>query len=534
MLVIGGGITGAGVARDAALRGLSVALVERRDFSVGTSSRSSKLVHGGLRYLEQGHVSLVRESARERFVVRRLAPHLARPSQMVFPVGSRITYAKIKLGLWIYDKLAKVSRDERSRMISQDEAVDLEPALGGHNFYGAGLYYEYLTDDARLVLEVLKSAATLGATIVNYTEVTGFLFNGGRVSGVSLRDESAGVDLTARARVVINAAGPWVDAVRLLCDQQEKPRLTLTKGIHLVFRREQVPVTRVVVLRGHDKRLLFAIPHGAVTYVGTTDTFYDQPDEYPAITMDDVTYVLDAVERTLSVARLTPEDIVGAWAGLRPLLAEEGKAPSEISRRDEIMTSQTGLLSIAGGKLTTFRRMAERIVDKAVRQLCDSGRAMPKRVGESDESPLSGGDTGDNVAAFAERLRGVNEEIAGDIVEHMVGLYGSNAEPMLEAIKKDPALGKRCSPRLPVTRAEVEYAVHEEMALTLADVLDRRTRQLLWDPESGVDAAETVAGWMGELLGWSPEKVDTEVAGYRRLAAELRRFDAPGTGSSAA
>lgn len=524
VLVIGGGITGAGIARDAALRGLSVALVERDDFAIGTSSRSSKLIHGGLRYLQQGDVGLVREAATERYVLRRLAPHLARPMQMLVPVASRRGSAKIRVGLWTYDHLAQVSDEEQHRMITKEEALAIEPLLRAEDLHGAGLYYEYLTDDARLVMEVVKSAAACGAVIANYAEVTGFALENDVVTGVHVRERFGGADLTARARIVINAAGPWVDEVRLMGEQGEAPRLHLTKGIHLGLRWERLPLSRIVVMNARDRRGVFAIPHGPVTYLGTTDTDYDQPEVNPRITLEDVEYLLEAGTRTFAVEPLCPEDVVSAWAGLRPLLHEEGKMPSEISRKDEIMVGKTGLVSIAGGKLTTFRRMSERVVDIACERLREQGRTLPKPVGLSGEVLLSGGDTGDDVAGYAARLRARWTELDADIVERLVRLYGSNAQRLVEAMSADPVLAQRCAPDVAVTRAEVEYAVREEMALTLEDFLERRGRLLLWEPDNGLPAAESVARTMASMLSWKRARVAEEVKRYQSHVRDVKSF----------
>jgi len=530
VVIVGGGITGAGVARDAALRGLSVALVERRDFASGTSSRSSKLIHGGLRYLQQGDVGLVREAATERYAVRRLAPHLARPVQMLVPAGSRATYAKLSVGLWTYDRLAGVSDDERYSMLSREEALGLEPRLRADRLYGAGVYYEYLTDDARLVIEVVKSAAALGAVIANYAVAEGFLVERGQVTGVEVRDQLTGDVVTVRGGAVINAAGPWVDAVRLLSEPGDKPRLHLTKGIHLCVRTERIGLSRIVVMNARDKRGVFAIPRGAVTYLGTTDTDYPQPEDYPDITNGDVDYLLDAANRTFDVdPLLTPDDVVGAWAGLRPLLHQEGKKPSELSRKDEVIVGSGGLISVAGGKLTTFRRMAERVVDLACERLQAQGRKMPPRHGTSEETLLDSGDTGDNIGTFAERLRARWPRVSGDVIDRLVHLFGSNAERLTDGIAADPVLAERFAPHLPLTRAEVEYAVREEMALTLEDFMERRSRLLLWEPDNGLSVAEGVAQAMAGLLGWSASRAADEVTRYRLLAERLKSFDGDAT-----
>ena len=524
LLVIGGGITGAGIAREAALRGLSVALVERDDFAIGTSSRSSKLIHGGLRYLQQGDVGLVREAATERYVLRKLAPHLARPMQMLVPVGSRRGSAKIRVGLWTYDRLAQVSDDERHRMISREEALALEPTLRAAGLYGAGLYYEYLTDDARLVIEVVKSAAALGAVVANYAEVTGFLIENGSIAGVTVRDRLAEADFSARARVVINAAGPWVDVVRLMGEPGEAPRLHLTKGIHVVVRSERLPLSLIVVMNARDRRGVFAIPRGPVAYLGTTDTDYGQPEINPRITLEDVEYLLDAGNSTFAIEPLQPEDVVSAWAGLRPLLHQEGKSPSELSRKDEIIVGPTGLVSIAGGKLTTFRRMSERVVEIACERWREQGRGLPKPVGQSDEVLLSGGETGDDVAAYATRLKARWSDVDAEAIDRLVQLYGSNAERLVETMSADPVLGARYAPGVAVTRAEVEYAVREEMAMTLEDILERRSRLMLWDPDNGLAVAEGVARTMAAMLSWTPARVAQEVERFASHVLEVKSF----------
>jgi glycerol-3-phosphate dehydrogenase len=526
LVIIGGGITGAGIARDAVLRGLSVALLERRDFASGTSSRSSKLIHGGLRYLQQGDVGLVREAATERYAVRKLAPHLARPAQMLVPVSSRASYAKLSVGLWTYDRLAGVSEVERYQMLSKDETLALEPRLRADHIYGAGLYYEYVTDDARLVIEVVKAAAALGAVVANYAAVDGFVIENDRVVGVEARDHLSGDTFTVRGRVVINAAGPWVDAVRLLSEPTDKPRLRLTKGIHLGIRTERIGLSRIVVMNARDKRGVFAIPRGAVTYLGTTDTDYPQPEDYPYITPDDVEYLLDAANRTFDVdPPLSADDVATAWAGLRPLLQQEGKKPSELSRKDEIMIGSNGLLSIAGGKLTTFRRMSERVVDLACERLQEQSVKVPQRRGTSEETLLGSGDTGDDVAAFAQRIAERWPRVERELIDRLVTLYGSNAERLVDGIAVDPVLAERFAPHLPVTRAEVEYAVREEMAMHLEDFMERRSRLLLWEPDNGLAVAEGVARTMAALLGWDAARIRDEINRYQALVDRLKSFE---------
>jgi len=523
LLVIGGGITGAGVARDAALRGLRVALVERRDFACGTSSRSSKLIHGGVRYLQHGDVGLVIEAAGERRSVRRLAAYLARPTQMLMPVSSRSGYAKLSVGLWTYDRMARVAEEERYRMLDRDETLACEPSLRPDNLYGAGLYYEYLTDDARLVIATLKRAAALGAAIVNYAEVTNLLQEGQRLTGAVVTDTLRAQTVGVRARAVVNAAGPWVDAVRMMTGTEGR-RLHLTKGIHILLRRDRLPVSRIVVMLARDRRPVFVIPRGPVVYLGTTDTDYDGPLDNPVVNEDDVTYLLEAAERTFAIPRIRLEEVTGAWAGLRPLLHEEGKKPSELSRKDEIMVSASGLISVAGGKLTTFRRMAERTVDMVAEQIKEvSGNTLKPR-GRSEEDLLSGGETGDDVPGYAGRLAARWPTVASDVVLRLVDLYGSNAERIVEGIAADPSLGERLAPGSALTRAEVEYVVREEYAVTVEDVLERRTRLFLFDPENGVPVAPAVAAIMSRLLKWDASRAAAEIAQYEAHVQKTKAF----------
>jgi glycerol-3-phosphate dehydrogenase len=524
LLIIGGGITGAGIARDATLRGLRVGLLERRDFACGTSSRSSKLIHGGLRYLPQGDVALVMEAANERRAVRKIGPHLTRPQQMLVPVHSRSGYLTINAGLFTYDRMARVHKEERNRMLGREETLALEPLLRPERIHGAGLYFEYLTDDARLVIDTLKAAAALGALIVNRTAVTSFLHEGEKIKGVVARDETSGADLSIEARVIVNAAGPWVDAVRQLEDYGEKQRLHLTKGIHLILPRERLDLSRCVVMNAADKRSVFAIPRGDVVYLGTTDTDYQGRFDDPPITAEDAEYLLAAANATFAVEPLTFDDVAGAWAGLRPLLHQEGKKPSEISRKDEVILSSRGLISIAGGKLTTFRKMAERITDMVVERLTSEGAQLPDKRGDSESHPLSGGDIDGNITAYITHMKQRWPRVPADVVERLIAMYGSNGERMVEAMANDPKLGERCAPSSAVTYSEVAYAVREEMALSLEDFLERRARVFLWDRANGLDIAPAVARLMGGLLGWDAPRIDAEIQAYRQHVSEVKTF----------
>jgi glycerol-3-phosphate dehydrogenase len=517
LLIIGGGITGAGVARDAALRGLTVGLVERTDFAAGTSSRSSKLIHGGVRYLQQGDLGLVREAAAERCVLRDIAPHLTIPLRMVMPTYGRAMQAKLAVGLWTFEKVASVPADERHQMWGREETLTEEPTLAGEKLYGAATFTEYLTDDARLVLDNVKGAHQAGALCVNHAEAIA-LVPEGEGTRVSVRDTLSGTTYTTAARIVVNAAGPWVDAVRGLAGEAAGRRLHLTKGIHVVVPHERLPVRHIVVMQARDRRSVFAVPRLGMTYLGTTDTDYPAPAEYPEITAGDVDYLLEAANRTFTGLPLRREEIVAAWAGLRPLLHEEGKSPSEISRRDEIMTGTGGLISIAGGKLTTFRRMAERVVDLVCERL--GKRAAPCRTATV---ALPGGEfTPEELVLLPGTLRNRLPRLLPGGAERLVRLYGGTVEAIARRAEADPAEGELVRGLPGVVRAEIAHTIDQEMALTLEDILERRSRLLLFDPRQGVEGVEGVAEIAAARLGWDARRTANEIDAYRRLAASQR------------
>jgi glycerol-3-phosphate dehydrogenase len=365
LIVIGGGITGAGIALDAAARGLKVALFDKQDFSAGTSSRSTKLIHGGLRYLKQLELKLVRDVGRERTVIHKNAPHLVIPVNMLVPVVKKGTYSTcaLRLGLWIYDLLAGVMKEEKHTILSAKQALEQEPLLDRALIKGAGLYTEYRTDDARLTIETIKTAVEHGADCINYTEVKDFIYEQGKIKGVSLLDRTSNISFDVHARQVVNAGGPWVDELRKKEGKLSGKVLHHTKGVHITVPFDRFPVRQAVYFDAFDTRLVFAIPRGNCTYIGTTDTEYKGDLANPRVTVADADYLLNAVNHVFTSVKLDKNDILSCWAGIRPLVHEEGKPPSEISRKDEIFTSASGLISIAGGKLTGYRKMAEKAVD---------------------------------------------------------------------------------------------------------------------------------------------------------------------------
>ena len=501
VVVIGAGITGAGVARDAALRGLRVALVEARDIASGTSSRSSKMIHGGLRYLAQGDVGLVREAATERQVLRLIAPHLTRITPFVMP-GSRGMIAKLRAGLVAFERLGKVPRAERHRTLDSAELLELEPTLDPDAFHAGVVYPEFLTHDARLTVANVRSAVAAGATVLTHAPVTRILVgSNGRANGVEVTGGLPGEDLraVARTRMVVNAAGPWVDAVRAMESADAPARLALTKGIHVVVPHDRLPVTDTVITLGSDKRPVFAVASGPVTYLGTTDTFYAQPDEWPRIESEDVQYLFDAMARAFGGDPLDGSDVISMWAGVRPLIAPEGgggdATPSELSRKDETWVGPSGVIAVAGGKLTAYRTMAERIVDDLVAEL-GTGATRCRTA----DVPLVGGDV--EVEDLAAELG----PSVGDGARRLVDLWGSEASTI--------AADADGSDTVP---AEVRHAVLHEGALRLEDVWIRRAARAWFTLDPVGDDLDRAATTMGGLLGWSAARRADELAACRRI-----------------
>lgn len=509
-VVIGGGITGAGVAREAARRGLSVALLEACDFASGTSSRSSKLIHGGLRYLALGDVALVRETALERKHVHRLAPHLAEPRWMLVPARSWAALLKFRAGLGTYETLGAVAEADRHRNWNAEELARREPLLRRDRTPWACVYREYLTDDARLVLANLRDAAGAGARVLSYAPVEAVLVEGGRACGVEARCAESGRRIRVHAGVVVNAAGPWVEALRRLEAPGAAPLLHLSKGVHVGLPAARLPIRQIAILGAADRRSIFAIPRGEVVYLGTTDTSYDGgADREPPVERADVEYLLEPVARSFDVAPLRPAECVTAWAGLRPLVAQPGKVPTEISRKDELLLGPAGVLTIAGGKLTGYRKMAEAVVARAAEQL---GRPLAE---PDEEPPLPGGDFAGEVDTLAGRLA-AQAHLDAAVAGRLARLYGAEAEAVV-ARGREPLV-----PGAAVLAGEVEHAVVLEAARTLEDLVYRRTRVALYDPSAREAIVEPAAARMAALLGWSRERTERERMALRaRLAADL-------------
>lgn len=500
LAVIGGGITGAGVALDAALRGLTVALVEKRDFASGTSSRSSKLIHGGLRYLEQFHFGLVRESLHERKVLSRMSPHLSRPLTFLVPVYSTSDYSplganrlKLSAGLWLYDLLAGRQNIGRHKWLSREDALRQAPALQPSNLRGAFLYYDCLTDDARLVIEVIKAAAAHGALVANYATARDIRKENNRLFIVEIEDRK-GVSFELRAKVVVNAAGVWSDDVSRLSESEAPTRLRPSKGIHVVVPFEKLNNHSAVLIPSlGEKRFLFVIPWQGRTVIGTTDTDYSGSLDDPRAEAEEVSRVVKSAARAFPAARLSTEDVISTFAGLRPLIAGDGQSTKELSRKEEIFEDRSGMVTITGGKLTTWRRMAERVVGLVVRRLesTDGVRRPPAHRGHTESIRLAAGgvDCAREAASCAAAEFGVELVTA----EHLMNAYGGNYRLILELTREAEDWKNALLEGLPHIEAEAVYAARYEMAITVGDFLARRSRIELLARDHGDSCAARVA-----------------------------------------
>lgn len=512
MLVIGGGVTGAGIALDGAVRGLKVALVEMQDFAAGTSSRSTKLVHGGLRYLKQGEINLVREVGRERAIVHGNAQHVVTPEWMLMPIVKGGTYGKFatSIGLYVYDWLAGVKRSERRKMLNKEQTLSKEPLLRDDKLLAGGYYVEYRTDDARLTIEIMKAAAERGALAVNYAKAERFVYEDGIVCGAVVRDVWSGKEIQVKAAKIVNAAGPWVDTLRELDRSKHGKRLHLTKGVHIVVDQSRFPLRQAIYFDTPDGRMVFAIPRDGKAYIGTTDTNYEGDLVHPRMTKEDLTYLLNSANDMFPSLRLREQDVESSWAGLRPLIHEDGKSPSELSRKDEIFISPSGLVTIAGGKLTGYRKMAERIVDLIAKQLTEAtGKPFPGCT--TDRITLSGGNFPEGFDAFLRHSteQGVKRGLSERNARILANRYGSNTPLVFDRFAKVREAAQRLETDVEMLAA-LDYGIEEEMVATPADFLIRRSSAVNFDIRSAERWGRAVVAYMAEVLHWSGEEAELQ------------------------
>jgi glycerol-3-phosphate dehydrogenase len=523
LLIIGGGITGAGIALDAASRGLKTALIEKNDFASGTSSRSTKLIHGGLRYLKQLEFALVKEVGSERAIVHRLAPHLVVPEKMLLPLydARGLGYWLTSIGLKIYDWLAGVKPEDQRKMLTRPQTLTSEPMLKAEGVKGGALYAEYRTDDARLTIEIIKLAVKNGACISNYVVATDFIYENEKIVGIKAEDKTSNQNFTIKATTVVNAAGPWVDELRSINNSKQGKQLHLTKGVHIVVPYHRLPVRQAIYFDVPDGRMIFAIPRGRVTYIGTTDTDYTGDKNNVLTTRDDAQYLIHAVNETFPSALLTFADIESTWAGLRPLIHEEGKSASELSRKDEIFESKSGLISIAGGKLTGYRKMAERVVDKVIdRNFSD--RNLPEC--KTEELILPGGDFREYADVkkleleLVSRLDALN--LRGNEATNLVHLYGRQALIILDHLEKNRTEHPECD----LILAKAWFAIHHEMAVSPLDFINRRSGLLYFNHPKIMRWLQSVIDYFANELRWSETEKEKHLADANQALKEVVDF----------
>lgn len=525
-VIIGGGITGAGIALDASQRGMKVALVEMQDFAQGTSSRSTKLVHGGLRYLQQLQVGVVKETGRERAIVYENGPHVTTPEKMLLPFhkGSNLGNFTAGVGLTMYDRLAGVKKSERKVMLNKKQTLDKEPLVKKDGLKGGGYYVEYRTDDARLTMEVMKRAEEKGATIINYVKSEHFTYDSNeKVNGIQARDVLTNEVFDIKAKKVINAAGPWVDEVRSGDYARNNKNLRLTKGVHIVLDQSKFPLRQAVYFDTEsDGRMIFAIPREGKAYIGTTDTFYNNDKTSPLATPEDRAYLLDALNYMFPEVEAKDEDIESSWAGVRPLILEEGKDPSEISRKDEVWEGKSGLLTIAGGKLTGYRHMALEIVDLLAKRL-KKEYGLKFKPCETKHLPISGGDVGGsaNFDTFVEDQVELAKkyQLDAELARHFASKYGSNAKDLFEIAQT----AQYQTSGLPLDMyTELVYAIRYEMVYKPTDFLVRRTGKLYFNISDVLKYKNDVVKVMAQLLGYTDAQKEAYMQELDKAIDEAR------------
>lgn len=530
VLVIGGGITGAGIARDAVLRGLKTALLEKDDFATGTSSRSSKLVHGGFRYLKQLQFGLVREALVERKILTELAPHMVYPIRCLLPIysGSTATALTIHIGMRLYDLLAFGKTIGKYRMVSAEELHEMEPEYRTEGLQKGAAYYDCWADDFRLVMATIQSAAQHGAIVANHMKAVDVIMEKGRVAGVVAKDELRGEEIGIRSRVVANATGPWSDYVRQGLLKQEEQKLRLTKGVHLIVSVKDLPIRHALMQFAiQDGRPIFAIPWRGFVLLGTTDTDFDGDPDRIDTNLGDVDYLLESFKYYFPRVNLTYDHVISTFAGLRPLIYEEGKAASQVSREYQIFEGPENFFSIIGGKLTTYRKMAEKMVDRLARRLATSFHLTahnPQCM--TDKVPLFGGEIPNHEQFRRTWVSRLTDEhhFDGETAAHFIETYGANLPSLLEVIQKTSDGMELIHPDLPYVWGELPYAIDHEMALTLADFLIRRTHIFSLERGQGAGVCREVTSRMQERLAWSDEEKQAQIDRYASEIALTQRF----------
>lgn len=534
LMVIGGGIAGAGVAQNAASRGLSVLLVDKDDFASGTSSRTTKLIHGGLRYLEQFRLKLTRELCLERARLERLAPHLVRDFSFILPLSKQhpLFNWKAHLGLALYDLVALSPQNHhRFEHMSTNAVLQASPALSPRDLGGGLRFHDCITDDSRIVLEVIKSACQASALALNYMQAKSFISRGTEIESVVVRDRYTGEEFPVRAKSIVNATGVWVDEVCKLADAMWAPRIAPSKGVHIIVPASAFETNTALFLPTNDNRYVFVVPWQHALMIGTTDRFYDGDINNPLPDGDEIDYLLSVVNSYSGNQKLNRSDITGTFAGLRPLVRFAGGAgddvadTSSMSRDHLIFESAGGLINVAGGKLTSYRLMADEVMDLVIRKLTDVSPGQSKTA-----TMMLGGWTHKNeylaqVANISSKAR--NLAIDPATLDHLIASYGADAEVIVDMVAEHAPLGERICPEFAPILAEVVFTVQSEMALCLEDVFFRRTRLGLLNARQSLEAAPKVAHVMKQLLHWDKSRLDAELNAIEHVIDDHLRAASP-------
>ena len=543
LIIIGGGINGAGIARDAAMRGLKVALIEMDDLASGTSSSSSKLVHGGIRYLEQLEFSLVFESVSERRILLDIAPHLVNPLGFLFPVykTSRRRLTTVSAGMWLYEGLSLFRSPKRHRTLNPKDIAREEPALNIDHIKGAPLYYDCSTDDARLTLENAIDAAQLGATITTWARAKKLIRDeqSGRVVGVVVQDMFGGEEREIRGHAIINATGPWADRTMSLGEGTDDARphdiIRPTKGVHIVVKRERLPVNNAVVcFHPEDRRVLFAIPWGEHSYIGTTDTDYTGDPADVRADLSDVDYLLSVANHHFTNYQLGHDDVISTWAGLRPLVRPMDTGvdidESMVSREHQVLVGNDGIITVAGGKLTTYRKMSKEVVDKAVQllRLSNNLPSHPLEEAQTERDPLPGAQgwpADDDHARVADQIFEVGTgQITPQTALLLANTYGMRGMEVARLARDTPALAEPIEEGRHEIMAQVSWGVQAEMAATVTDIMERRTQLFYRSDDQGLVASQKVAAHMASLLGWDEARTQQMLGAYKNQVSSSRAW----------
>lgn len=499
LIVIGGGITGAGILLDASSRGLNTLLLEKKDFASGTSGRSTKLIHGGLRYLKELEFSLVRKVGKERAIVFNNAPHLIVPQKLLLPIYKNGTFKKwqLSIALSLYDWLAGVKKNERKKIFNSKKTISKETTLNKEGLIGAGFYSEYRTDDARLTLEIIKTAINYNAEPYNYLEVKS-IKKLNNIFYVEAYDSVNKISFEFKSKQLVNATGPWTDDIRKTNNTISKEKICLSKGVHLVLKHENLPIKNPVYFDAPDKRMCFAIPRNKCTYVGTTDTLFEEIEKTePTANIKDITYILDAINNCFDVPKLKLNNVISSWTGLRPLILEEGKKTSEISRKDELIIAQNNMISIAGGKLTGYRLMAKKVVDLIVKNLNQSEKCFTSEIKISGSENINQTNVNEVKTSFKEKLSEI--EIQSNDLDYLFHNYGSQLTKIIALLKSNRYKS--------IVQAEAHFCIMEENLYYPLDFFLRRTSKLYYSPEKIEEEIILVSPIFSKLLNLNSAEI---------------------------